>query len=64
MASAPARPTGAAAGLPAAGAAAVLLLVVLGLARAVSLGSSDAVEMPTIGSPRPAETRARISASR
>src|SRR3954465_9704630 len=29
-----------------------------------SLGSSDCVEMPTIGSPRPAETRARISASR
>src|SRR6185295_15676275 len=29
-----------------------------------SLGSSDCVEMPTIGSPRPAETRARISGSR
>ena len=28
-----------------------------------SLGSSVEVEMPTIGSPRPAETRARISAS-
>ena len=28
-----------------------------------SLGSSDCVEMPTIGSPRPAETLARISAS-
>src|SRR4029079_11080992 len=28
-----------------------------------SLGSSVCVEMPTIGSPRPAETRARISAS-
>jgi hypothetical protein len=28
-----------------------------------SLGSSDCVEMPTIGSPRPAETRARISGS-
>ena len=26
-------------------------------------GASSAVEMPTIGSPRPAETRARISAS-
>ena len=29
-----------------------------------SLGSSDCVEMPTIASPRPAETRASTSASR
>ena len=29
-----------------------------------SLGSSDCVEMPTIASPRPAETRATTSASR
>lgn len=42
MGSAPTRPTGAAAGLLAAGSAVVLLLVVLGLARAVSLSSSDA----------------------